>query len=263
LNVKILECNITGSLLHKLYARYKPYETSSGETDDLLETCIAILFEDIDKGASLRKSLRKIAELFKTLRARLPQNLKRLPLVALLGDLYIKYNPLINQDLIKMVINNGCELILPSITESTLQIMDADTYQHGFDSKFLRGARMFERRYEMIVAELLDEHIEPDIESCRHALLSYGIDHYLPGETSLNLGRALYYLDNKMLDAIIHVNPIFCCPGVVSSSIFRKIQKDYSIPVIDIFYDGTGNPNQTVVPHLHYLRANKNPQVVF
>jgi len=42
---------------------------------------------------------------------------------------------------------------------------------------------------------------------------------------------------------------------VVTGSIYRKIQEDFGIPIIDIFYDGTGNPNKILIPHLHYLQA--------
>ena len=56
------------------------------------------------------------------------------------------------------------------------------------------------------------------------------------------------------MEAIIHANPLFCCPGVVTASLFRKIQEDFGVPIIDIFYDGSGNPNRVLIPHLHYLR---------
>ncbi|MBC2715629.1 MAG: hypothetical protein HF978_09995 [Desulfobacteraceae bacterium] len=70
----------------------------------------------------------------------------------------------------------------------------------------------------------------------------------------MTIGRALHFIKNKQIDALIHVNPMFCCPGVVSSSIFRKMQEDFEIPIIDIFYDGTGNPNRIIIPHLYYLK---------
>jgi hypothetical protein len=40
---------------------------------------------------------------------------------------------------------------------------------------------------------------------------------------------------------------------VVTASIFRKIQKDFKVPIIDIFYDGTGSPNKKLIPYIHYL----------
>jgi hypothetical protein len=57
-----------------------------------------------------------------------------------------------------------------------------------------------------------------------------------------------------LVEAIVHVNPLFCCPGVVTASLFRRMQKDFGIPIVDIFYDGTANPNRILIPHLHYLK---------
>jgi hypothetical protein len=50
---------------------------------------------------------------------------------------------------------------------------------------------------------------------------------------------------------------MFCCPGVVSASIFKKISRESGIPVVDLFYDGTGRPNRMIIPHLHYLQYKK------
>ena len=84
----------------------------------------------------------------------------------------------------------------------------------------------------------------------------YACSYNIAGETSLNMARTLYYAEYKLADAIVNVNPIFCCPGVVSASIFRKMQADFGIPVIDIFYDGRSEPNRILVPHMHYIKKS-------
>jgi len=85
-----------------------------------------------------------------------------------------------------------------------------------------------------------------------------GFRHYIPGETSINVGRALHHLARHDVEAIVHVNPIFCCPGVVTASIYRRMQEEHGVPIIDLFYDGTGSPNRVLIPHLHYLTRRRN-----
>ena len=68
-------------------------------------------------------------------------------------------------------------------------------------------------------------------------------------------GKALFLLTHRKVDAIVHLNPMFCCPGVVTASLFRKLQADFSLPIVDIFYDGTGDPNRVLIPHLAHLNA--------
>jgi len=46
-------------------------------------------------------------------------------------------------------------------------------------------------------------------------------------------------------------------PGVVTASIYRHVQEESGIPIVDLFYDGTGNPNRLLIPHLHYLNGRK------
>ncbi|MGO9411103.1 MAG: hypothetical protein ACLQCB_10175, partial [Spirochaetia bacterium] len=76
------------------------------------------------------------------------------------------------------------------------------------------------------------------------------------GETAINVGKALWYCTKRSVEAIVHVNPMFCCPGVVTASLYRKIQADFGVPIIDIFFDGTGSPNRVLVPHMHYMKRD-------
>jgi hypothetical protein len=84
---------------------------------------------------------------------------------------------------------------------------------------------------------------------------AWRVKHFIVGETSINLGRALYYLEHGGAEAVLHLNPMFCCPGVVTASIYRKMQEDFGVPIVDLFYEGTGNPNRILIPHLAYLRG--------
>jgi hypothetical protein len=42
-------------------------------------------------------------------------------------------------------------------------------------------------------------------------------------------------------------------PGTLTSAIFPKLERELGVPVVSIFYDGSGDPNRVLVPHLHYL----------
>ena len=148
----------------------------------------------------------------------------------------------------------GGELVIPSFTEMTFHFFDVDARERPEEARRLKVLRLFEQRYEKLAADLVGENAEPDWNECVAEFDARGLGHYLPGETSLNTARALYCLARKSVEAIVHINPMFCCPGVVSASLFKKISRDFGVPIVDIFYDGTGDPNRVLVPHLHYLR---------
>ncbi len=254
LNVNLLEVNILGSLLYKLYYRFKPYEKRLGLTEKLFDDSFKLIKKNLNENISLMSAAREIRKIFEY---NFDFKYERKPRVAILGDLYVKYNIILNQDIYSLIGELDCEILIPSFTETVLHFIDADVRENNLDTKYKRGLIFFEKRFESIFNGMLDDSFEPNIDECYEAIIDYGIKHYIAGETSINLGRALYYIKHKLVDAIIHINPVFCCPGVVTSSIFRKIQKDFNIPIIDLFYDGTNKPNKLIIPQLYYLNKNK------
>ncbi len=253
LSFRILESNILGSLLYKLYFRVKPYEIEAGGTDRVFKQSTGKILSGISGGEDLKKILKDIVADFSSIER--DESGGRKPRLGLLGDLYVKFNEVVNQNLVGVVDELGGELIVPSLTEYPFHFYDADVRIHNDNPRPYRLLKVIEERYEKITEDLLDGLLEPDFKECLTLLEEYGIRHYIAGETSINLGRALYWIKNGLVDAIIHVNPMFCCPGVVSASVFRKIQEDFRVPIIDIFYDGTGDRNRVLVPHTHFLRA--------
>ena len=54
---------------------------------------------------------------------------------------------------------------------------------------------------------------------------------------------------------------MFCMPGTITTSIFPKLERDLGVPMICNFYDGSGDPNQSLVPVMHYLcEATTSPR---
>jgi predicted nucleotide-binding protein (sugar kinase/HSP70/actin superfamily) len=253
LSIKILESNILGGIIYKMFHRVMPYETQPGESEATLWECRETVAEAILEGEDLRAVLSDIVERFQCIPR--DESSGRKPRIGLLGDLYVKYNDLVNQKVQNIVRDLGGELFIPSLTEFPFHCYDADVRLYGDDPRHYKLLKTIEKRYERLAAELIEEQEEPDFAECVRLMEEYKITHYIVGETSINIGRALYYIKNDLVDAILHVNPIFCCPGVVTASIYRKLQEDFGIPIIDIFYDGTGNPNRVLIPHLHYLKA--------
>ncbi len=76
------------------------------------------------------------------------------------------------------------------------------------------------------------------------------------GETSKNLLKVYYLRENyPELKLIINVYPIFCCPGLISEAIYRKVEKEIGIPIVSITYDGTqADKNKVLNPYLYFLK---------
>jgi predicted nucleotide-binding protein (sugar kinase/HSP70/actin superfamily) len=256
LAIKLLESYIVACILYKLQFRIRPYECSRGDTDRAFAAARDLVSRSLREGKELRSALARAAELFRAVPR--DESGGRKPRIALLGDLYVKYNEVVNERIHSTVESLGGELLVSSMSEYALHFFDIGIRRYGEDDRSYRLLRTIEGRYESIVKDLLAEQAEPDFAACARLMEEYGLRHYLPGETAINMGRALALCESGNVEAIIHANPLFCCPGVVTASLFRKIQEDFGVPIIDIFYDGTGNPNRVLIPHLHYLRKGQS-----
>jgi len=255
LSTRIFQSYIIGCIIYKMFNRIKPYERVPGTTESAMKRAQGMISKALRAGTDLRAALTEATEVFRGVER--DESGGRKARIGLIGDLYVKYNEVMNQKIQALVEELGGELIIPSMTEYPFHFYDADIRLHGADPRSFRILRAIEQRFEKIAADIIGDQLEPDFEECVRLMDEYKIRHYIAGETSINVGRALYYISKNGVDAILHINPMFCCPGVVTSSIYRKIQEDFGIPIIDIFYDGTGNPNKLLIPHLHYLHQRK------
>jgi len=250
---RIFESNIAAGLLYKLRYRIKPYEVRAGQTAEVFDRAVERVSQAIREGGDLRAALSAAVEEFRAIPR--DESAGRRPRVAVLGDLYVKYSEAANQRVLDLVEGQGAELVLPSMTEYAFCYYYADVRFHGDDPRHYRLLRAIESRYEKLAADLIGEQLEPDFAECVRLMEAWRVKHFIVGETSINLGRALYYLEHGGAEAVLHLNPMFCCPGVVTASIYRKMQEDYGVPIVDLFYEGTGNPNRILIPHLAYLRG--------
>ncbi|MEJ2663388.1 MAG: acyl-CoA dehydratase activase [Spirochaetia bacterium] len=255
LSMKIFEAGVLGSLVYKLYFRVSPYEAVSGSAGQALDRARELLHRCFRQGEDARAAFKQVCELFQSVPR--SERAGRKARVGILGDFYVKYNEVVNQDLQRLIAELDAELVIPSFSELTFHFFDADSGIDPQSGRRMKILRMFEQRYEKMAGELLADQAEPDWHECVTLMREYGLKHYLPGETSITCGRALHGIKHRSFDAIVHVNPMFCCPGVVSASIFKKISRESGIPVVDLFYDGTGRPNRMIIPHLHYLQYKK------
>jgi predicted CoA-substrate-specific enzyme activase len=250
LSVKILETYIVACILYKLASRVRPYELKRGQTDRALQEAQQHIRYAIRSSADLRACLAGVVGLFRAVERN--ETHGRKPRVALLGDLYVKYNAVMNEGIQSLIEKLGGELVISSMTEYPAHLLDIGSRRYGEDPRSGRILRSMEQRYERLAEDLIGDQAEPDFAECVKLMEEHGYRHYIAGETSINVGKALWYCTKRSVEAIVHINPMFCCPGVVTASLYRKIQADFGVPIIDIFFDGTGSPNRVLIPHLHY-----------
>ncbi len=107
---------VYGDALMLLSNQTKPYEVNKGESMRLVDKWIKRLTDDFAKGDSYRikeinKYLDKICESFSKIELNKVPKVK----VGVVGEIYVKYARLGNNDLEKFLADQGCEVNLPGI----------------------------------------------------------------------------------------------------------------------------------------------------
>jgi len=113
---------------------------------------------------------------------------------------------------------------------------------------FLAG----ERAYYDIADPVLHDRREPHLPEIMEEGMRY-LPWQFEGEAILTLGRAALFRKRDSVQAVVNASPMFCMPGTVTTSIFPRMERELGMPVICNFYDGSGDPNQSLVPTMHYL----------
>lgn len=107
---------VYGDLLMTLSNQVRPYETTHGEADALVAKWTAYLSEKFANnsgyiGWAMKRNLNAIAEEFAQIPIKKTEKIK----VGIVGEIYMKYSPLGNNNLQQFLEEQGCEVMVPTM----------------------------------------------------------------------------------------------------------------------------------------------------
>ncbi len=268
LNFLLLKTYIMASLIHQMTAKTRPYEIRSGEAEKVKKKALSRLSWAILEKQNLIKEFEEVVREFASIEVDRSTDGKR-PLLAVLGDLYVICNRTFNQGVEEAIEKAGGEVLPASFVDISyfgfLNKMEKSWRDRAFSSLAQARSldafvRFHDRKFRKLASPVLGR-IHPRLNG-RHlqSVRQLGIPPELDGETAQNVLKVFYYLQHIKPDAFVHINPLFCCPGVVSSALFRWVEENIGIPVIHLFYDGMTSPNENLEPYIHYLKMKKWPE---
>ncbi len=247
-----------GGLLKRIGCRIRPYEVNSGETDRVLamarDRLVKAFLGRFDK-------LDVVQDIVQRLEA-IPVNRCERPKVAIFGDIYVRDNAVMNQNLIHYIEANGGEVVTTPYNQYAK--MMADSYfkrlfrEHRFREMAmwkvtLAALKLLEGSYNKLFSPLAGTD-EPYKDESEPILAEYGVRIEHSGESFDNLLK-IHYLAARHDDLalLVQTSPSFCCAGLITEAMRKKIQDVTGIPVVSISYDGTGgDKNSVVIPYLAY-----------
>ncbi|WP_022668743.1 acyl-CoA dehydratase activase [Desulfospira joergensenii] len=251
-----------GGLLRSMGCKIRPYEIHAGETDQALDQALAIISAAFLTGGSKEKALKEAVSLISKVQTR--QKGGR-PKVAIFGDLYVRDNDLMNQDLIHFIEKNGGEVVITPYYKY-IKIIANSYFRKWFkEGKYLSlisnralfvAMNAMEKKYYKYFEPILNEKDLEVGQGYENILEQYGILPEHTGESMDNILK-IHHIVNEHPDLalLVQTNPAFCCPGLVTEAMAAKLEEKTGVPIATITYDlSGGNKNKVIVPFLKYYK---------
>ncbi|WP_337549926.1 2-hydroxyglutaryl-CoA dehydratase [Dysosmobacter welbionis] len=234
---KLLACIYYGDLLVALKAQTEPYETHKGDAAALqekwLDTICGWVMEDKGwSGREIKAAMPKIAAEFAAIPVHRVPKVK----VGVVGEIYVKYSPLGNNDLEKFLASQDCEVNLPGL----MGFVQYCAYNPSETARLYGGTFL-----EKHVSSVILDYIEGMEKVMIRVLKDNGFHAPLPFQELVKLTDGVISTGNKMgegwlltaemielvragYENIVCAQPFGCLPNhICGKGMINKIRELY------------------------------------
>jgi predicted nucleotide-binding protein (sugar kinase/HSP70/actin superfamily) len=254
---KMMYAVLYGDLLMSLVNQVRPYETIAGEAEALAATWTDRLGEELGTARTIRyghivETYREIVRSF----AHIPVQKREVPLVGIVGEIFVKYSPLANNNLERFLIGEGAEVVVPGLYDFCLYcvynaLVDYRTYhKHALKAAVIRPVyRLLTKKRDDMNEALRESRVFRPLSS-----FDAVIDH---ADSLINLAVKMgegWLLTAEMLELaesgcenIVCTQPFGCLPNHICGKGMMKPIKALcpNVNIVAIDYDaGASRVNQ-------------------
>ena len=261
---------VVGDILDRLLWRTRPYERQEGIADGFINKAMERMTESFSKHSSNKKLspiLNDLSEIVKETKGIIDPHIPKKPLIAVVGEIYVRTHLKSNQDTIRTLERYGAEAVNASIAEwvnytTYDQLRLAKTALRlnlkRFRLKELRESLsmylkyrltlfyqyMQQRRVYRMVQNYIDIEGDHKIGHLDRALKKNNTFSFEIGtEACLSIASALE-VAHRGYNGIVNIFPFTCMPSNLTSSIAKPLMAKLNIPYIDVSYDGSFQPGR-------------------
>lgn len=240
---------VYGDLLMLLSNQTRPYELHQGDSDRLVSKWIAAISDAFNqnKGYSkkeIKANLEKIAADFAAIPVHITPKVK----VGVVGEIYVKYSHLGNNNLEALLAQEDCEVMVPGLLNFVMYCMevhldDAALYGGGkIESLFVRKLMRYLEDIESAMRTAMKKYPQfhtpfsfRRTKQSAQGIIGYGCKM---GEGWL-LTAEMASLVEEGIDNIICTQPFGCLPNhVCGKGMIRKLKEQYpNSNIVPIDYD--------------------------
>ena len=237
-----------GDIIVQTSNQVRPYEVTPGQTDKVIHACMDRLLSGMDQGkglsySSMKENFKWIVQAFRDIPVEGEPKVR----VGVVGEIYIKYSPLGNNDLEQFLLSEGAEPVVPGLTDFII----FKIYNRDVDVDLYGGLRLKQKvcrifanyvkkcQRAMIEAMATGGFRAPGTFDDLHSLIKgYLGDGNKMGEGWL-LTAEMLELIHSGTPNIVCTQPFGCLPNhIVGKGMIRKLKDDYPYSnIVAIDYD--------------------------
>ncbi|MCI8479131.1 MAG: 2-hydroxyglutaryl-CoA dehydratase [Oscillospiraceae bacterium] len=238
-----------GDLIMNVSNQVRPYEVTSGDTERAVEDCMDFLLEEMNRGKgmnhrSMAVNFDRIIDRFKEVPVAGPPKIR----VGVVGEIYVKYSPLGNNNLEQFLLSEGAEPVVPGLLDFVIfkiynRDVDVDIYGGKWiKQKICRIFANYIKKHQRAMIDALKRsnrfRAPGDFDELHHYIKGYLGDGNKMGEGWL-LTAEMLELINTGVPNIVCTQPFGCLPNhIVGKGMIRKLKDDYPWSnIVAIDYD--------------------------
>ncbi len=248
---RMLYCAFYGDLMMLMSNQCRPYEKTKGATDEVIKKWMKILLEESSHASTMRyshvkKNYRLIADDFAKILGDTPRDKVK---VGIVGEIYVKFSPLGNNNLESFLLKEGVEPVVPGFVDFCLYcvyngLVDYDLYRirpfKAFGSRFLYKFLLSKQRY---IRRMMQEHYKNFMPMADFDETQRRVRGYIGMGTKMGEG---WLLTAEMLELIhegvtniICTQPFGCLPNHIAGKGMTKPlkEKNPGVNIVAIDYD--------------------------
>ncbi|MBQ6006303.1 MAG: 2-hydroxyacyl-CoA dehydratase [Selenomonadaceae bacterium] len=250
-----IKASVYGDLLQNVLNRMRPYELRRGETDRLFDEWMTLAKADLVNGNYLtyRRNIKELVRQFDAIP--IDENLIK-PKVGIVGEILVKYHPVANNFIERLLADEGAEVVMPEFVDFFLycaydaivkrELLGGSRKDKIFAEIFIQFIEFFRRPMKNALKN--SKHFRPphsikDIARLASRFLNNG---NLNGEGWLICGEMVSLIENDIKN-IVGLSPFACLPNhIILKGTLHNLRESYdNVNVVAIDCDaGSSEVNQ-------------------
>ncbi|HDZ41197.1 MAG TPA: CoA activase [Bacteroidetes bacterium] len=231
-------------ILRKFKQETRPYEKNNGATNRVYDDYFSRLIGLVEKGArGIPRLLEEAGKAFSQIPV---HNTERKPVIAVVGEIFMRDNPYCSAYLVDRLEALGAETMVPRFCEW----LHYSTYRYTRDSKWKNDYKgilksKVQEFYQHYTAKRMNKAAHNYVKLRDYFTVNDLIRGSAPyihrdydGEPVVALGSAASLTGHK-ISGVVYILPFTCMPGTIVSSVSGDFKKDHkNIPWLNFAYDG-------------------------